>query len=163
MSLLLTVVVLATPSSPGDGGEVPAFTVRAVSPALFVVQNKVPATATRRVQLNGLWYDRHPGGKLDYCVECNKGRVPPAGTTVTPREHDALIRAGAVYSPPQAPPAARGVAAPRPFRRPGGMGGGFHAGHDCPNCGRAQYVVSGGGPGGTHTHTCGGCGTSWHH
>lgn len=39
----------------------------------------------------------------------------------------------------------------------------FNASHNCPECGRNQFVVSGNGPGRTHTHTCNKCGTTWYH
>jgi predicted Zn finger-like uncharacterized protein len=39
----------------------------------------------------------------------------------------------------------------------------FNSSHQCPTCGASQYVVSGRGPGNTHTHTCSRCGTSWYH
>lgn len=89
----------------------PAFTItRAAEPAFVVT---APPKA-KRVELNGLWYDRHADGKLDYCRECNKGKVPPLGAVVTVEEHDALLRAGAKFVPPAAP----GVAAPAPFPGP---------------------------------------------
>ena len=38
----------------------------------------------------------------------------------------------------------------------------YHSGHDCPSCGREQYVIaSDDGP--NHTHRCDKCGTSWYH
>jgi hypothetical protein len=129
----------------------PAFTVRAV--AVFAVENKMPAGPpgkTARVELNGLWYDRRPDGSLDYCRECNGGRLP-VGKVVTPEEHAAIVRAGVVPAP--------GVAAPRPFRR---QPGGYDPDHDCDRCGASQFVVSGSAPGG-HTHTCGRCGNVWWH
>lgn len=39
----------------------------------------------------------------------------------------------------------------------------FNASHDCPTCGRSQYVISGGRKGGYHTHTCRYDGTVWYH
>jgi hypothetical protein len=39
----------------------------------------------------------------------------------------------------------------------------FHASHNCPQCGRTQTVISGRGPGNTHTHTCARCATTWYH
>lgn len=39
----------------------------------------------------------------------------------------------------------------------------FNASHDCPTCGRSQYVISGGAKGGRHTHTCRYDGTVWYH
>lgn len=39
----------------------------------------------------------------------------------------------------------------------------FHAGHDCPACGRSQYVVNGYNRDGTHNHTCPACSTTWRH
>lgn len=49
--------------------------------------------------------------------------------------------------------AARAV--PRPTFR--------HAGHDCPACGRHQFVVAGWNRDGTHTHRCPRCGAAWSH
>lgn len=54
--------------------------------------------------------------------------------------------------------AAPAVAAKRTFPN-----GGYHAGHNCPNCGRPQFVISGGSKYGTHSHTCPSCGTTWNH
>lgn len=39
----------------------------------------------------------------------------------------------------------------------------FHAGHNCPNCGRSQYRIAGWVGNGQHRHTCASCGTSWIH
>lgn len=39
----------------------------------------------------------------------------------------------------------------------------FHGNHNCPNCGTLQTRISGRGPGGTHTHQCSRCGTTWYH
>lgn len=52
-------------------------------------------------------------------------------------------------------PAAPAVAA-RTFR-----GESFHAGHNCPNCGRSQYRIAGWVGNGRHRHACASCGTSW--
>lgn len=54
------------------------------------------------------------------------------------------------------------------YAAPGVAAGTFRAGHnashDCPSCGRAQFVVAGPGPRpGTHRHDCASCGTSWYH
>lgn len=38
-----------------------------------------------------------------------------------------------------------------------------HEGHDCPNCGRSQYRISGWLPDGDHIHRCSSCGTAWSH
>jgi len=39
-----------------------------------------------------------------------------------------------------------------------------HAGHNCPNCGARQTIISGQGPTrNTHTHTCARCQTIWYH
>lgn len=38
----------------------------------------------------------------------------------------------------------------------------FHAGHDCPVCGRSQYVIAGFNADGTHTHICA-AGHAWRH
>lgn len=59
----------------------------------------------------------------------------------------------------QPKPAAPVVAANPVFQRPG-----YHSGHDCPNCGRQQWVVHGGAANVSgHTHRCSGCGTVWWH
>jgi hypothetical protein len=55
-------------------------------------------------------------------------------------------------------PAAPAVAAKPIFRGPV-----FNASHNCPTCGRSQFVISSGGKGGTHTHTCRYDGTVWFH
>lgn len=52
--------------------------------------------------------------------------------------------------------AARGVAAPRPFPV-------RHEGHNCPACGRPQYVIERQLLSGEHVHTCAACRTSWRH
>ena len=39
----------------------------------------------------------------------------------------------------------------------------FNSSHNCPTCGRSQFVISSGGKGGTHTHTCRYDGTVWYH
>jgi hypothetical protein len=54
--------------------------------------------------------------------------------------------------------AAPAVAAKKTFPN-----GGWHEGHQCPSCGREQFVVSGGFKYGVHTHTCSACGTTWSH
>lgn len=54
-------------------------------------------------------------------------------------------------------PAAPVVAAKKAFR-----GDNFHAGHQCPECGRTQYVISGWLPNGQHRHVCS-AGHSWIH
>jgi hypothetical protein len=53
----------------------------------------------------------------------------------------------------------KGVAAPAvgTFR-----GSDYHPSHDCPVCNRAQYVISGFNPDGTHNHTCS-AGHTWRH
>lgn len=38
----------------------------------------------------------------------------------------------------------------------------YHSGHDCPACGRQQFVVSGFNADGTHNHTCA-AGHTWRH
>lgn len=87
-------------------------------------------------------------------------KVPPPPAAPQPEPPSVLVReyhpqlGGWVLVRRPAP----GVAGPQPFR------GGYHAGHDCPACGRAQFVISGGGPvPGTHAHACAGCGTGWYH
>ena len=130
-------------------------------PALVAADPLPPAAGPRRVELNGLWYDRHPDGALSFCKTCNVNRdgtyrVPPPGAAVTAEEHRALIAAGAVYVPPAAAP---GVAAPRPFR--GGTG--YHESHSCPSCGRLQFVVAGFNGDGSHRHQCAACGQVWSH
>jgi len=56
-------------------------------------------------------------------------------------------------------PAAPEVAVKPTFR----SGPVFNASHNCPACGRSQYVISGGAKGGRHTHTCRYDGTVWYH
>lgn len=46
------------------------------------------------------------------------------------------------------------------FRQSGPV---YNASHNCPSCGRSQYVISGGVKGGYHTHTCRYDGTVWYH
>lgn len=55
----------------------------------------------------------------------------------------------------RSPPVEKVVSAPSALR--------FHAGHNCPSCGAYRNVVTGSGPGGTHTHTCPRCNLSWYH
>lgn len=62
---------------------------RAVSAAVVGLKPAGP----KRVELHGLWYDRHPDGRLDYCKECNEGRLP-AGDAVSYGEAKALTLAG---------------------------------------------------------------------
>lgn len=65
----------------------------------------------------------------------------------------------AVYATPA-------VVAPPTFPAPRGYGfrnGDFHAGHNCPNCRRTQYVISGHNRDGTHNHACTACPTVWRH
>lgn len=40
---------------------------------------------------------------------------------------------------------------------------GYHAGHNCPTCGRQQFRVAGFAGNGQHRHTCPYDGTSWVH
>lgn len=56
--------------------------------------------------------------------------------------------------------AASGVAA-RTFRN--GANYGYHAGHNCPNCGREQLRPSSGTKWGPHWHTCANCLSTWRH
>lgn len=139
---MLALVLALSPASPPDP---PSVAVRDDAPPSVAVR---PAEAARptRVRVAGYWWDRRPDGKLVWCTECN-GPYPAAGvpgmTVVDWNGHR---------------PAAPGVAAPQPFRGPA-----RHAGHDCPVCGRSQYVISGPGPvPGSHTHTCA-AGHSWWH
>lgn len=53
--------------------------------------------------------------------------------------------------------AAPAVAVAPTFQR-----GSYHAGHDCPNCGREQTRISND-DGPSHTHVCPACEISWHH
>lgn len=54
------------------------------------------------------------------------------------------------------PKAAPAVAAARTFQH--------NASHNCPTCGRSQYVIYGRGPvANTHTHQCANCRTVWWH
>lgn len=70
---------------------------------------------------------------------------------------DAELVSQSTYTPNSAP-AVSEVTAARPFR------GGYNPSHNCPSCGRAEYVQSGSGPvRGTHNHTCRSCGTVWYH
>lgn len=112
------------------------------------------AESGKRVVLNGLFYDRLPDGRLVYCLECNKGRVPKPGTTVSVEEHKALVNAGAVFVPNAAP----AVAAPT-FR----SGLHFDPDHNCDRCGAGQTVIERWLPDGRHVHTCSRCGNSWFH
>lgn len=41
--------------------------------------------------------------------------------------------------------------------------GNFHAGHQCPTCGRSQFTISGYNRDGTHNHACAYDGTTWRH
>lgn len=50
------------------------------------------------------------------------------------------------------------VVAARTFR-----GDQFNASHNCPNCNRSQFRISGWVGNGQHRHTCASCGTSWVH
>lgn len=52
-----------------------------------------PQPKVRRVELHGLWYDRHPDGRLDYCQPCNKGKAP-VGDRIGYQEALACVRAG---------------------------------------------------------------------
>lgn len=52
------------------------------------------------------------------------------------------------------------VAVASTFRAAGPV---FNASHNCPTCGRSQFVISGGAKGGYHTHTCRHDGTVWYH
>jgi len=49
------------------------------------------------------------------------------------------------------------VTTAQPFR-----GSDYHPSHNCPVCNRAQYVISGFNPDGTHNHTCS-AGHTWRH
>lgn len=199
--VLVAVALLAGPAPAAPPQDMLAGPPREMLPAA--------KAGPKRVELNGLWYDRRPDGRLDYCRECNEGRLP-AGDAVSYGEAKALTLAGfrialAVGVPrrdvlfygrvgytladppggvrpghywcdlvdgvPQWAPldvaadrtpmrSAPGVAAPSFPRR---ISGGFHAGHDCPACGRLQFVVAGPGPGGTHRHRCPVDGTEWFH
>jgi S1-C subfamily serine protease len=59
-----------------------------------VLFGQCPTCPAARVQVNGLWYDRHADGSLTYCRECNRGKVPPAGTTISGAEAWAMMAAG---------------------------------------------------------------------
>lgn len=54
---------------------------------------------TKRVQVNGLWYDQHEDGRMEYCEECNKGKV-------------VSWKPGAVYVPAGMNPNFRGTLVP---------------------------------------------------
>lgn len=124
-------------------------------PPLVIVERQ--SQGPKRIQLTGgLWYDRFPDGSLEYCKECNKGKLPPPGSTVTQEEHNAILNAGVLGSM-----AIQGVS-PNPFRRMSSNSGGYDPDHQCNNCGASQYVVSGSNGRG-HTHTCNRCGNTWWH
>jgi hypothetical protein len=38
----------------------------------------------------------------------------------------------------------------------------YHAGHECPSCGRTQYAIANN-AGPNHTHRCGSCNVTWRH
>lgn len=62
-------------------------------------------------------------------------------------------------APPQFPPVqAAPVVAAQTFRGPV-----YNASHQCPTCGRSQFVIHSGFKGGTHTHRCPYDGTVWQH
>lgn len=78
--------------------------------------------------------------------------APLAGFSGPPGEYTGFLLNGS----PVMERAAREVAVPRTFP-------GFDASHNCPECGRSQFGVSGRGPTpGSHTHTCS-AGHSWWH
>lgn len=56
------------------------------------------------------------------------------------------------------PPVAPEVAAVKAFRN-----GGYHAGHDCPTCGRQQFTIHSGAKNRVHYHRCPYDGTIWQH
>jgi len=110
----------------------------------------------KRIQLNGLWYDRFPDGSLEYCKECNRGKVPHQGAIVSKEEHDALIAAGATYTVP--------AVTVQPFRYvQRGFTGPLGDHHWCANCGREVREVHHWNPNGTHTHVCPNCGNTETH
>jgi len=114
------------------GSEPPAFVVTNRVPP-FVVVNKVgPKPAGPRLTADGIPADPAPPGR-----EWQR----------RPGEDWKLVKVAA----------APGVAAPQTFR-----GSDYHPPHDCPVCGRAQYVISGFNPDGTHNHTCS-AGHTWRH
>lgn len=72
--------------------------------------------------------------------------------------------------PPQAPPLLeepkpkpQPKVAPAPSPKLGWVYGGYQPTHDCPVCGRPQYVQSGQNRDGTHNHTCRYDGAMWRH
>ena len=79
-------------------------------------------------------------------------------------------------NPPQAPPLPpqvqvvepkpKEVIQPKVVAAPlksGWQNGGYHSTHNCPVCGRSQYIQSGQNRDGSHNHTCRYDGTMWRH
>lgn len=78
-------------------------------------------------------------------------------------------------NPPQAPPLPPQVQVvePKPKEviqpkvvappKSGWQNGGYHSTHNCPVCGRSQYIQSGQNRDGSHNHTCRYDGTMWRH
>lgn len=118
-----------------------------------LVSSTPVARGPQRVQLTGgLWYDRFSDGTLEYCKECNKGKLPPVGSVVTQEEHRAIIKAGITVP----------AVTVRPFRQSRSTSAGYDPDHQCNQCGASQYMVSGSNGQG-HTHTCNRCGNVWWH
>ena len=126
------------------GSEPPAFAVTNKVPP-FVVVNKVgpkPAAPTyadilARVQR---------GGTVEFVA-------PLPGFPGEPGAYRAWMENGT----PVMQRKGVAVTTAQPFR-----GSDYHPSHDCPVCGRAQYVISGFNPDGTHNHTCS-AGHTWRH
>jgi hypothetical protein len=151
----------------------PAFTVENKIPSAFVVVNKVKDA------------NRDPYGVKDYTefykqVEIGPGvlvvgipdrfvgtywvhcRVPSGFGGLADGEYLCKLEGGRHVIQPfkWSVDATPEVVAKSTFRQSGIP---FNASHNCPVCGRAQYVISGSGPvAGSHTHTCAAGHTWWH-
>jgi hypothetical protein len=99
-----------------------------------------------------------------------------SATTPDPPPIRPAARTSALWTDPDPPPVRTAAPVvivrpsevrpvPLPGARPVQQRGGLQhdPDHQCDRCGASQYVISGRGPGGTHTHTCGRCGTVWYH
>ena len=156
--MFATVLILACGAEPQqfvvENKTVPAFTVtnRVANPDPYGITDyayfhQLVVAGIRGVLVVGI-EDRHVG---TYAYHC---RVPSGFGGLSDGEYDCFLFNGrpAMEKRGEVKPS---VASP--FRS------GFHAGHDCPVCGRSQYVISGRGPvPGSHTHTCAAGHTWWH-
>lgn len=98
----------------------------------------------------GFRWERWPGE--DWKLVPLSRVAPAAPTTAAP---GVAARTFPQYAPSIGAAPARSGSAVR--------SGGYHAGHNCPNCGHSQYVISGHNRDGTHNHACPSCGTVWRH